>query len=197
MSFAELVEKVRDWFSFSRDIYGNSLGRWAMALVLFVALLVLFRLAKMLTVRSMEKLAAHTPTPWRQTLTAALRVTKLWFFVVVSACVALWALELAADVATRIAIVELLCAEELPVGRICERLGLEQANASQHLAVLRNKFVVETRKEANQIFYRLRDPLLGEVLATMRRYFLSHMNEAVALLQEEQHADKTQVEMAL
>ena len=44
---------------------------------------------------------------------------------------------------TRIAIVEILRDEkEVPVSRIYERLGLEQANASQHLAVLRSKQIV-------------------------------------------------------
>ena len=65
---------------------------------------------------------------------------------------------------TRIAIVEYLQYGEMTVGRLCEKVGIEQANASQHLAVLRNKNIVETRKEGNQIYYRLRDPLLAKVL---------------------------------
>ena len=71
---------------------------------------------------------------------------------------------------TRVAIVEYLSHGEMSVGQLCEKVGVEQANASQHLAVLRNKHIVETRKEGNQIFYRLRDPLLGEVLEKMREY---------------------------
>ena len=62
---------------------------------------------------------------------------------------------------TRVAIVEYLSQGELSVGRLCEKVGVEQANASQHLAVLRSKHIVEARKEGNQTFYRLRDPLLG------------------------------------
>ena len=92
---------------------------------------------------------------------------------------------------TRVAIVELLSHGEMSVGQLCEKVGIEQANASQHLAVLRNKHIVVTRKEGNQIFYRLRDPLLGEVLATMRDYFHAHMAEATELLREEQKANKT------
>jgi ArsR family transcriptional regulator len=86
---------------------------------------------------------------------------------------------------TRVAIVEFLRSGELSVGELCERVGVEQANASQHLAVLRNKHIVETRKDGNQIFYRLRDPILGEVLEKMREYFLAHINEALAMLREE------------
>lgn len=91
---------------------------------------------------------------------------------------------------TRVAIVEFLRQGEMSVGSLCEKIGVEQANASQHLAVLRNKHIVETRKEGNQIFYRLRDPLLGEVLEKMREYFLAHMDEAVELLRQEKRAAK-------
>ena len=91
---------------------------------------------------------------------------------------------------TRVAIVECLSREEMSVSGLCEAVGIEQANASQHLAVLRNKYLVETRKEGNQIFYRLRDPLLGEVLEKMREYFFAHMNEAMEVLREEKKVAK-------
>ena len=89
---------------------------------------------------------------------------------------------------TRVAIVDLLAHGELSVGQLCEKLCLEQANVSQHLAVLRNKHIVQTRKEANQIHYSLKDPLLARVLEAMREFFLSHINEALQMLQEEQKA---------
>jgi ArsR family transcriptional regulator len=85
---------------------------------------------------------------------------------------------------TRIAIVEMLRDGEVHAGRIIERLGLEQANASQHLAVLRAKQVVANRKEGNQVFYRLRDPILVDVLDMMRRYFQAHLSEARTMLEE-------------
>jgi ArsR family transcriptional regulator len=84
---------------------------------------------------------------------------------------------------TRIAIIELLRDEgAVPVGRIHERLGLEQANVSQHLAVLRSRQIVVGRKDGSQVFYSLRDPILGKILDLMRDYFHSHLNEAVELL---------------
>jgi DNA-binding transcriptional ArsR family regulator len=87
---------------------------------------------------------------------------------------------------TRIALVEHLQHGSLSVGQLCDRVGIEQANASQHLAVLRNRHIVQTRKEGNQIFYSLRDPLLGQLLEVLRQYFLSHINEALAMLREEE-----------
>ncbi len=91
---------------------------------------------------------------------------------------------------TRVAIVEFLSRGEMSVGQLCEKVGVEQANASQHLAVLRNKHIVETRKEGNQIFYRLRDPLLGEALDKMREYFFAHMTKATEMLREEKKGAK-------
>ncbi len=86
--------------------------------------------------------------------------------------------------------VEFLRHGEMTVGTLCQKVSVEQANASQHLAILRNKHIVETRKEGNQIFYRLRDPLLGDVLDKMRAYFFAHMNEAMKMLKEEQQVSK-------
>ena len=43
---------------------------------------------------------------------------------------------------TRIAILELLSDGELSAGALIENLGMEQANVSQHLAVLRTKQLV-------------------------------------------------------
>jgi len=85
---------------------------------------------------------------------------------------------------TRIAIVESLRDRELSAGKLIELLELEQANASQHLAVLRSKQIVVGRKEGNQVFYSLRDPALSEVLDIMRRYFKSQIAGARAALNE-------------
>ena len=89
---------------------------------------------------------------------------------------------------TRVGIVEQLRLKERSVGELCEILGVEQANMSQHLALLRAKQLVLTRKDGNQSFYRLRDPLLGEVVESLRKYFLAHMTEAMALVKQEQRS---------
>jgi len=91
---------------------------------------------------------------------------------------------------TRIAIIEVLRDGELPAGAIIERLGIEQANASQHLSILRAKQIVSSRKEGNQVFYSVRDPLLIEVLDIMRRYFQAHVEEALSMLKEIDRSDR-------
>jgi ArsR family transcriptional regulator len=92
---------------------------------------------------------------------------------------------------TRIAIVELLRDDgDVPVTAIHEQLGLEQANVSQHLAVLRAKQIVTAHKEGNQVFYSLRDPILGKILNLMRQYFLAHLKEALELLKDMKPEEK-------
>ena len=85
---------------------------------------------------------------------------------------------------TRIAILEGLRDGELSAGAIQERLGIEQANLSQHLAILRSRQIVVNRKDGNQVFYSLRNPVLLEVLDIMRRYFQGNLAEAVQMLGE-------------
>jgi ArsR family transcriptional regulator len=85
---------------------------------------------------------------------------------------------------TRIAIVELLRDREMPAGQLIEKLGLEQANASQHLAVLRSKQVVNSRKKGNQVFYSLRDPVLIQVLDILKRYFYAQLSQTMSMLKE-------------
>jgi len=85
---------------------------------------------------------------------------------------------------TRIAIVEMLRNGEVPAGVIFAQLDVEQANASQHLAVLRAKRIVVNRKVGNQVFYTLRSQRLVEVLDAMRLYFQEHLSEALEMLEE-------------
>ncbi len=89
---------------------------------------------------------------------------------------------------------ELLRDGPLPAGKLIEQLGIEQANASQHLSVLRSKQILVNRKEGNQVFYSLRDPILTEVLDLMRRYFHAHITGNLAELgQIEKETEKERV----
>lgn len=57
---------------------------------------------------------------------------------------------------------------ELSVGEIVERAGTTQSNISQHLEQLRDKHIVLARKEANKVFYRIRNDQLLMLINTMR-----------------------------
>lgn len=85
---------------------------------------------------------------------------------------------------TRVAIIEILRNGELSTRALQERLGIEQANLSQHLAILRSRQLVLNRKEGNHVFYSIRNPALIEVLDVMRRHFQANLAEAVQMLGE-------------
>jgi ArsR family transcriptional regulator len=85
---------------------------------------------------------------------------------------------------TRIAILEVLRDRELSARTIQEKLGLEQANLSQHLAILRSYQIVVNRKDGNQVFYSIRNPVLVQVLDLMRQYIQGSLADAVQMLGE-------------
>jgi len=85
---------------------------------------------------------------------------------------------------TRIAIVEILREGELSSGAMQAKLGVEQANLSQHLTILRSRQIVVNRKGGNQVFYSLANPVLGEVLDIMGRYCQTNLNKAIQMMGE-------------
>jgi ArsR family transcriptional regulator len=60
---------------------------------------------------------------------------------------------------------------ELTVGELVERIGLSQSALSQHLAKLREDGLVATRKEAQNVFYRISDPRAEQILALLHDLF--------------------------
>jgi DNA-binding transcriptional ArsR family regulator len=94
---------------------------------------------------------------------------------------------------TRVAIVELLRDRELSAGQIQEQLQVEQANLSQHLAVLRARQVVVNRKAGNQVYYSLAHPVLTQVLDLLRQHFYAQLNETVSVLKalDEEQASRS------
>jgi len=60
---------------------------------------------------------------------------------------------------------------EATVGEILEAVGTSQPNVSQHLGQMRDRGVLLARRDANQVFYRVRDPKVFELLAMVRDLF--------------------------
>lgn len=57
---------------------------------------------------------------------------------------------------------------ELSAGDLARRIGLSQSALSQHLARLRADRMVDTRKEAQSVFYRIADPKALRLLSALR-----------------------------
>ena len=77
-------------------------------------------------------------------------------------------------------ILDLLRAEELPVGDLVEALGVSQPAVSKHLRVLRQAGLVDVRPQAQRRLYRVRpDPLreLDEWLEPYRAMWASSLDD--------------------
>jgi DNA-binding transcriptional ArsR family regulator len=83
---------------------------------------------------------------------------------------------------TRIAILEVLREGEMPAGEISERLGLEQANCSQHLSILRAKEIVARRRSANRTYYAIGDAGVVRLLDALNAFIRSQVSHTVATL---------------
>ena len=62
----------------------------------------------------------------------------------------------------RLMIIHELRDGEKSVGQLVSEMGVPQANVSQHLALLRERDIVSTRREGTSIFYSLANPKIGQ-----------------------------------
>ena len=71
----------------------------------------------------------------------------------------------------RLKILCVLGDQEISVQDIVEQVGTSQSNISQHLAILRDKGVLATRKDANRVYYRIGDLRTLKLVGMMRDVF--------------------------
>jgi DNA-binding transcriptional ArsR family regulator len=85
---------------------------------------------------------------------------------------------------TRVRILEILRHGQRSVQELQQALQLDQSTVSQHLAILRAKSVVDTRKEGTIVRYTVRDAAVGELLDVARRIFSRHLEGSRTMLAE-------------
>jgi ArsR family transcriptional regulator len=61
--------------------------------------------------------------------------------------------------------------QEVSVQDIVESVGTSQSNISQHLAILRDKHILASRKDANRVYYRVSDARTLRLICMMREVF--------------------------
>ncbi len=84
----------------------------------------------------------------------------------------------------RISILDELREGELTVNEISQKFEVEPANASQQLAVLRNKNIVTARKEGSNVYYSVTDKTLFKLLDAAKEIFNHHLIGMRSLLEE-------------
>lgn len=70
----------------------------------------------------------------------------------------------------RIAIIDLLAKDsKLSVTEIYEKLDIEQATASHHLNILKNKGVLDSKREGKKIYYSLKNVTLTDIIECINK----------------------------
>lgn len=62
---------------------------------------------------------------------------------------------------------------EVSVQDLVDRVGTSQSNISQHLSILREKGILNTRKDANKVYYSVADPKVVKLIGSLRDAFCS------------------------
>ena len=71
----------------------------------------------------------------------------------------------------RLKILCVLGDQEVNVQDIVDAVGTSQSNISQHLAILRDKEIVNWRKDGNRVFYKVADGRTLTLIGMMREVF--------------------------
>ena len=74
---------------------------------------------------------------------------------------------------SRLIVMCVLAEGEISVGHLNRRIDLSQSALSQHLAILRDKGILASRKDANKVFYRVGDTRTLRLIGMMQEVFCS------------------------
>jgi len=74
----------------------------------------------------------------------------------------------------RLKILCVLGSNSICVQEIVEQVGTSQSNISQHLAILREKNILGSKKEANRVYYFIDDARMLKLIKMMQDVFCSH-----------------------
>jgi ArsR family transcriptional regulator len=84
----------------------------------------------------------------------------------------------------RLCIIDALRDGEKSVSHICEILGIESSYASQQLSILKNKNIVDGRKEGSQVFYSIKDETILSLLDIAHSIFNNHITDLKSNIKE-------------
>lgn len=79
--------------------------------------------------------------------------------------------------AKRIEILSALENRELTVSELVNILSISPANVSQHLAIMRQKGILKSRRNGNNIFYRVSNTKVIKACSLMREVLLEKFKE--------------------
>jgi len=83
--------------------------------------------------------------------------------------------------AKRLLILHALRQGRYTVSELCEIIDVPQSNASQHLAVLRDRGLVEAERRGNTVVYSLRHPKIMAAIDLLREVMSDELRRQTAL----------------
>ncbi len=83
----------------------------------------------------------------------------------------------------RLELINVLREKEMNVGEISQRLGIAIGNLSQHLAMMRERRILVSRKEGNLVYYRITNPRLLEAFDLLREIMFEQIRQDAALIE--------------
>jgi DNA-binding transcriptional ArsR family regulator len=83
----------------------------------------------------------------------------------------------------RLEIIHSLKSGEKTVSELVNLLGVPKANVSQHLAVMRHKGILKTRRNGVNIFYSISNPKVVKACMLMKEVLTEQMRESSKIIQ--------------
>ena len=77
----------------------------------------------------------------------------------------------------RLEILNLLRNKELSVTELIEKTKLSQANISQHLSIMKSKYIVTSNRKGNNIYYKLTNPKIIKAFDIIRQILAERLKE--------------------
>lgn len=72
----------------------------------------------------------------------------------------------------RLRIIEILLHEERPVGELAEACGIPSHMASEHLRLLKDRGLLNSRREGRKIYYWVAEPALAMIMNCVGKKFI-------------------------
>ncbi len=82
----------------------------------------------------------------------------------------------------RLELINILRDKEMRVGDLSEKLGLPIGNLSQHLAMMKERRMLVSRKEGNAVYYRIANPRLLTAFDLLREILFEQIRQDAVLI---------------
>ncbi len=84
----------------------------------------------------------------------------------------------------RLEVINVLRDGEMTVTELSQKVGMTVGNLSQHLSMMKDRHILLSRKEGNQVHYRIANPRLLRCFDMMREMLFEQIRKDAALIPE-------------